>query len=177
MAKQRLTVSTFAGESAAAVAALVRSWRTGSDPAAVDRFCAALRENGLSLPIVYFCEWVDRWLMGDLVPGPEAVEGRRYQAACLSPEQALALAGRCGQQFAEQQWLASRLREAAAAWSGAERQAVVVVREVLGGSTTDEVVEASLGVVPEWLSFAGGPAEPLYGLSDLNENNDSSHPV
>jgi hypothetical protein len=160
MATQRLTVATFAGQSAAAVTALLRSWRIGSDPAALDRFCAALRENGRLLPIVYFCEWIDRWLMGDLVPGPEVVEGRRYQAACLSPEQALAWAGRCGQQFPEQEWLASRLREAAASWGGGERRAVVVVREVLGGSTTDEEVKGSLSVVPVWLSFPAGPAEP-----------------
>lgn len=23
----------------------------------------------MSLPIVYFCQWLDSWLMGDLVPG------------------------------------------------------------------------------------------------------------
>src|SRR5450755_4785803 len=108
MATQRLTVATFAGESASVVAALVHSWRIGSDPAAVDRFCAALRENGQSLPIIYFCEWIDHWLMGDLVPGPEAAQGRRYETTCLLPEQALAWAGQCGHQFSEQRWLASR---------------------------------------------------------------------
>jgi hypothetical protein len=163
MAKQRLTVATFAGNSAVAVAALVRSWRTGSDPAAVDRFCAAVRENGHALPIVYFCEWLDRWLMGDLVPGPDAVEGRRFQAACLSADEALAWAGRCGHQFPEQEWLASRLREAAVGWGRAERQAVVVVRELLGSSTTDEEVEASLSVVPQWLSILGATAEQGAG--------------
>src|SRR5438309_851160 len=49
MATQRLLVATFAGDSARAVAALVCSWRPGSDSAAVDRFFAALRENGLWL--------------------------------------------------------------------------------------------------------------------------------
>jgi hypothetical protein len=150
MAKQRWTLATFAGESAAAVTALVRSWRIGSDPGAVDRFCAALRENGLMLPIVYFCEWADRWLMGDLVPGPVA-EGRLYQTACLSPEQALAWASGCGHQFPEQEWLAARLREAAVTWDEVEPRAVVILREVLDGSTTDDEVHASLHVVPEWL--------------------------
>src|SRR5258708_36517922 len=117
--KQRLTVATFAGESAAAVAALLHSWRVVLDPVAVDRFCAAVRENGASLPIVYFCEWVDPWLMGDLVPGPDAAEGQRSQAACFSPEQALAWAGRCARQFPEEEGVASRLRAAAVCWAGA----------------------------------------------------------
>jgi hypothetical protein len=152
MANQRLTMATIAGKSAALIPSLFRTWRVESDPAAVDRFCAALRRNGQSLPIVYFCEWVDRWLMGDLVPGPEAVEGQRYQADCLLPEQALAWASRCGVQFAEEQWLASRLREAAMAWGRAGPRVVVVVRELFDNSTTDEEVTASLNVIPEWLS-------------------------
>jgi hypothetical protein len=123
----------------------------------VDRFCAALRGNGLSLPVLYFCEWIDSWLMGDLVPGPGAAEGRKYQAACFSPEQALAWAERCGHQFPEQEWLAARLREAAACWDGTERRVVVVVREVIGATTTDEEVAASLGVIPEWLLSLGEP--------------------
>jgi hypothetical protein len=151
MAIQRLSVATFVGESALVVDALVRSWRVGADPAATDRFCAAVRENGLALPVVYFCEWVDRWLMGDEVPGPEAVAGRRYEVACLSPEQAFAWADQCRHQFPEQQWFASHLREAAAVWDGAERRSIVVVREVVGLSTLDEEVNASLSVVPGWL--------------------------
>lgn len=153
MATQRLTVAALAGEAAAAVFALFRSWSADADPDAIDRFCDGLREHGYSLPIVYFSEWVDHWLMGDLVPGPAAVEGRRCQAACLSVEQAVACADGCGDQFSEQEWLAARLREAASAWDvGAERYAVVVVREVFGASTTDEEVLASLDVVPAWLS-------------------------
>jgi len=158
MATQRLTLATLAGESAVAVIALVRSWRSCPEPGAIDRFCAALRENALSLPIVYFCEWVDRWLMGDLVPGPKAVEGRQSEMTCLLPDEALEWAGRCGHQFPEQEWLASRFREAAACWGGDGVRAVVVVREVLGSSTTDEEVEASLGVVPEWLVACGTSA-------------------
>ena len=115
MATQHLTVATFAGESAVAVTDLFRLLRTDYDLAAVDRFCATLRDNGRSLPVVYFCEWVDRWLMGDLVPGPDAAEGRKYQATCLSPEQAIAWAERCGHQFPEQEWLAARFGDD---WSG-----------------------------------------------------------
>src|SRR5205809_4781704 len=152
MATQRMTVATLAGDSAAAVTALFRSWRTGYDPAAVDRFCAALRDNGLSLPIVYFCEWIDRWLMGDLVPGPEAVAGHRFEATCGTTREAAEWSRRCGNQFPEQLWLAARLRESAEAWSSLIPEAVVVVlREPLGPSTLDEEVTASLDHVPQWL--------------------------
>jgi len=133
---------------------LFRSWRAGSlfNPEAVDRFCEQLRANGTTLPVLYFCEWVDRWLMGDLVPGPGALEGRRYQATCLTPNQAREWANRCGEQCDEEQWLATRLREAALAWEGvANGCAVLGLREVLGGSTLDEEVLASLRGVPDWL--------------------------
>src|SRR5262245_31595028 len=106
LATQRLTVATLGGDPAAAVEALWRSWQSSPspDPAPVDRFCQQLRANGAVLPVVYFCEWVDRWLMGDQVPGPGAVDGKRFQVACLSPGQALSWAGQCGEQFPEQQW-------------------------------------------------------------------------
>jgi hypothetical protein len=92
--------------------------------------------------------------MGDWVPGPGAVDGKRFQVACLSPRQTLAWAGQCGGQLPEQRWLAGRLREAAEGWGTvAERRVVVVVREVLGASTTDEELNASLRGVPDWLSY------------------------
>jgi len=40
-------------------------------------------------------------------------------------------------------------------WGGTERRAVVVIREVLDVTTTDDEVKASLGVIPEWLSSFG----------------------
>lgn len=153
MATQRLMVATLAGRSALAIAARFEQWRSTPDPAAVDKLCASIREHALTLPVVYFAEWVDRWLMGDLVPGPEAVEGRRFQAACLSPAQATGWADRCGSQYAEQGWLASRLREAAAGWGGvAEPYAVVVIREVVGAPANDEEVQGAADSVPAWLS-------------------------
>jgi hypothetical protein len=103
---------------------------------------------------------VARWLMGNEVPGPGAVDGKRFQVTCLSPGQALSWAGQCGSQFPEQQWLASRLREAAEGWvSVAEPLAVVVVREVLGASTTDDEIRAALRGVPNWLSGEQNTAE------------------
>jgi hypothetical protein len=165
VATQRLTVATLAGRSAVVVATRFELWRSLPDPAAVDGLCDSIREHALSLPVVYFAEWVDRWLMGNLVPGPGAVEGRRFQAACLSPAEALGWADRCGRQFAEQEWLASRLREAAAGWGGiAEPYSVVVVRETVGASVTDDEVEAVANRIPAWLSPPDKHAEQPYGL-------------
>lgn len=155
MATQWLMVATIAGDAAVAVQVLVHGWRRdpAPDPAAVDRFCERLRANGAALPVVYFCEWVDRWLLGDQVPGPSAVDGKRCQVACLSPQQALSWADQCGSQFPEQQLLGGRLREAAQAWGAvAEPFAVVVMREVIGASTTDDEVRAALHGIPSWLS-------------------------
>src|SRR5262249_31837124 len=109
-------VATLAGQSAVAVAARFEQWRAASDPVAVAGLCASVGGHALSLPVVYFAEWVDRWLMGDSIPG--VVEGRRFQVACLSPVQAVGWADLCGSQFAEQGWLARRLREASAGWGG-----------------------------------------------------------
>jgi hypothetical protein len=145
-------VATLAGEAALAVAERFARWREIPDAEAVDHFCRDLRENSLSLPVVYFSEWIDRWSMGDVVPGPNATEGRRFQAACLLPEQAVTWAGRCGRQFPEQRWLAARLQEATAGLGAVtERYAVVVIRGVTSPSATDEEVKASLGRVPAWL--------------------------
>src|SRR5262245_25381609 len=151
MATQRMTVATLIGASAAVVAQLFASWRAKPDPAAVDQLCASLRDYGMSLPVVYFSEWADRWSMGDTFPAG-VVEGRRFQAICLSPEQAEACAAGCGQQFFEEGWLAARLREAAMdCASVAEQCVVVLLREVVGPTTIDEEVRRSLSVVPEWL--------------------------
>ena len=149
--KQRWTVATFAGVSAASVAGLMGIWPQNSDHAALDRFSAAVREKGPSLPIVYFCEWIDHWLMGNVIPGPEKLDGQQDQAACCTPAEALAWAEQCGSQFREQEWLACRLREAAHGWFGSEPRTIVAVREVLGASETDEEVRASFAVVPGWL--------------------------
>jgi len=155
MALQRLFIATVGGDAGEAAADLLCKWRDAPavDVVAVDRFCTALRDNGALLPIVYFSEWVDRWLMGDLLPGSGAVEGRQFQVASFTRAETLAWSERCGNQHQEQEWLAARLREAASAWSEiVERVTVVVVREVLGGLTTDEEVRASEGMVPSWLA-------------------------
>jgi len=153
MATQRLIVATIVGKSAMATERLFHSWRTRtSDPAAIDQFCGAVQAHAAAAPIVYFCEWLDRWLMGDAFPAIGTADGHRFHAACLTPEQALDWAGRCGHQFPEQSWVAARLREAAESWAAlSETRVIVQVREVLGGSVTDDEVRQSLAIVPDWL--------------------------
>jgi hypothetical protein len=145
---QRLLMATLAGDAADAAFAFFGST---PDPGAVDRFCIAVSDNRLSLPIVYFCEWVDRWLMGDQVPGPNAIHGGDFQASCMTPAAAVAWAERCGDQFQEQLSFAARLREAALGWGTvSDRYAIVVIREVLHVSTGDDEVEVSLRGIPNW---------------------------
>ena len=150
---QRMLMATLAGDAADAAADFFHHLASSPDPIIVDRFCAAISDNRLSLPIVYFCEWVDRWLMGDRVPGPAARDGRRYQASCMTPAEANAWAEKCGTQYQEELSFASRLREAAHGWrTVADRYTIVVVREVLHVSTGDDEVEVSLSGVPSWLA-------------------------
>ena len=154
MATQRWIMATLAGEAAVAVRALFESLSARADHDRIDRFCSALRENGFALPVVYSTEWIDRWLLGDAVPASDTVEGRRYQATCLSAEQAIACTGRCGRQFPEQEWFAARLREAAQGWNiRADNYVVVIVREVIGPSLTDDEMRVSFESVPAWMKL------------------------
>jgi hypothetical protein len=76
-----------------------------------------------------------------------------------TPEESATWASQCGDQFPEQRWLASRFQEASEAWRPLVVSTVIVVlREVLGGSATDEEVTASLKGVPQWLAAGNEPA-------------------
>jgi hypothetical protein len=160
MATQRLTVATVGGQGGRIVSTLFSRWQgllkapdlAGDVSQAVGRFCELLRANCEILPILYFSQWIDRWLMGDMVPGPQAVRGDRVEVACLSATEAKAWAERCGSQFDEHRFLAARLREAADAWQPlAGPLVVVVMREVIGPSALDQEITSSLAKVPNWL--------------------------
>ena len=161
MATQRITVVTIGGEAGLTVTKLFRRWLTartngqGADIALeVDLFAHQLRTNGGYPPILYFTEWFDLWLMSDTICGTEVVEGKHFEAWCGSRIEAAESADRLGEQYPEQRWLAARLREAAEAWQPlAESAAVVLLREVLGPTITDEEVRFSLRKMPEWLSL------------------------
>lgn len=64
---QRMMIAALAGDSTDAPFAFFNALMFDADAMALDCFCSSISDNRLSLPIVYFCEWVDRWLMGDQV--------------------------------------------------------------------------------------------------------------
>jgi hypothetical protein len=147
-----MTVATIAGEAGRVVAELFLKWQAtptsgGQDLVrnAVDLLARQLRARGGLPPILYYCEWFDCWSMGDTLHLGKVVEGKRMEASCGSLFEAAAWAKQCGNQFPEDQWLASRLREASEAgqWPSV-RASIVILREVLGPSVTDEEVRASL---------------------------------
>lgn len=153
VATQRMALAKVAGQAAAVVAEKFERWRTEPDPESLDQLCLSIREHSMALPIVYFAEWVDRWLMGDEVPGPDALEGKHFQLSVMTPKQAIDWADRLRTQFPEQKWLAYRLREAAEAWSlVVDRSVIVSIREVTGASTSDDDVREFLEHIPGWLT-------------------------
>jgi len=156
MATQRLIIAAIAGNSAKLITRQMQQWRQTlpmTELAAVDRFCDRLRDHVDSMPIVYYCEWIDRWLMADRVPGPYKVHGQRYQLATYSRAEAHLWADGCNDESQEEHWLASRLREAATAWSlMADEVVILVVRDVISRTVTDEYDVLSLGEIPDWLT-------------------------
>jgi len=152
MATQRITVAVLAGGAGRVVRELFRSWRAmDSSCDSIDQFCSALRAHGAELPVIYYCEWVDRWLMGDVAPGPHQIDGRKYQLACYSRPQALDRAKQCSRNVAEEQWFATQLRQASRCWPVEEHGVMLAVREVIGSTALDEEVVSTLNDIPAWL--------------------------
>jgi hypothetical protein len=166
MASQTFTVATIGGYSAAAVRQIFTAWEMAmpkdSEEAnpAVDRFCEALRDRRKDLPILYYCEWIDRWSFGDDAWESTWHVGHRFWTCCMSTETAISLAARpC--QHREQKWVSRRFLEAGRAQSPLAKDAVIVVmREVFSGSATDDEIVDALNAVPQWLNaenaFLGG---------------------
>jgi hypothetical protein len=147
---QRFTIAAILGEAGRAAAELFRSWSDSQARAApnatigaIDLFAEHLRTNAAVLPVAYYCEWIDHWLMGDAVP--KLLQGRHIEAACMTAAEAKVLAECCSRQFTKNEWLAMQLRQAAEGWGTLAGPAVVVVlRQILGATTVDEEVTASL---------------------------------
>ncbi|WP_165070473.1 hypothetical protein [Paludisphaera rhizosphaerae] len=181
MASQRITVAKIGGVAADVVLVRLRGWaeaRQSSDPdewsseqwlasvrVEVDAFAERLRANSLAPPVIFFVEWSDLWSMGDLFrrwlsppggPSPIEIHADRVSVFGYSLPDGYRLAchlSSAGPQLCDEsnQFIA-RLRESLEARrSLAEKSALIVVREVVGGLVTDEEMEASLAVVPEWL--------------------------
>ncbi len=177
MATQRITIAKIAGEAGMAVVEQFRKWAaapTTQDlslwdpeqwPASVrqevDRFAVRLRLHAADLPVLYFCEWIDRWSMFDLfldlrpneAAWPLSVYANQFEAFCYALPNDEALIRRRAQQehqFQETSWFVTRLCEAIEAW-GSVAAALVVLREVSGGSALDREIEASLEGLPPWV--------------------------
>lgn len=181
MASQRITIVKIGGVSADVVLGRLRGWaaaRQSGDPrewsseqwpagvrSEVDAFADRLRAEAFSPPVVYFVEWSDLWSMGDVFrlwltppvgPSPIEIHADRVEVSgyALPDDDRLArhLATAGPQPFDESNQFITRLREALEAWRPlTEKAALIVIREVVGALVTDEELEASLTVVPEWL--------------------------
>jgi hypothetical protein len=181
LATQRITIAKIGGAAADVVELRLREWsaaRQATDPdewspeqwpqdlrRQADSLADQLRAHALALPVVYFIEWADLWSMGDLycrwltppsVPDPFYIHANRFEiygyglpdGGCLADY--LANAG--PRQWEESDWYVSKLFEAVGAWQSlVDRAVLIVMREVVGGLTTDEELVASLDHVPDWL--------------------------
>jgi hypothetical protein len=180
LATQRITIAKIGGEAADVVWLRLRAWfdARGSDSVTewssdqwppevrtqVDAFAERMRANSLSLPMLYFVEWLDQWSMGDLfdrwlLPSegpPLQIHADRFEVYGYALPDGGRLAGllkRAGpQQIDEYDYFVTRLREAVGAWQAlTERATIIVLREPVGGLVTDEELQASLSLVPKWL--------------------------
>jgi hypothetical protein len=174
LATQRVTIAKVGGRAADVALLRLREWaaaRKDADPdewssdqwpssvrGQADTFADRLRAHSLSLPVIYFVEWSDLWSMGDLFsrwltppggPPPLAIHADRFEVYGY----ALPDGGHLGrhlttagpQQFGEYDQFVGLLHEAVGAWQElAERAALIVLREVVGGLVTDEELKASL---------------------------------
>jgi hypothetical protein len=169
MATQRLLLVKIVGESGRVVADRCRAWQrhqqdNPDDPELarqVGRFADTLDEHRAELPVVYFVEWLDRWLggidysdrfttRGGVTPN---CAGRFTDVYCIDRPTELLTLPADGWQHDEQAWLASRLREAAAAWGSlVPGGTLVLLRQATDVSTDDEEITAAMSSVPDWLT-------------------------
>ena len=162
MPTQRITIVKLGGISAEVVCERLKEWTRDE----LDAFADELRTHALTLPVLHFVEWVDRWSMGDvfarwLTPsgssGPLHFIANRYELYAYNLpddgrlETHLMNAGT--QECSEANWFVQRLLETTLAWNAvAERSVILVLRMITDTSVSDCEVTASLQVVPKWLS-------------------------
>jgi hypothetical protein len=137
---------------------------------AVDAFAARLRAEAHVPPVVYFSEHVDLWSMGDLFDrylptggDLRVVMGDEFVLTCYSLPDGGTLGSRLedrsGQGAAdehpqEHHWFRARLSEAVRAWDPLCGEAVLVLlRQILEGSVTDEEMKQSLLRAPPWVEL------------------------
>jgi hypothetical protein len=164
MALQRVIVAKIAGELAKLLLSRFAQWPV-SEPGSenevtcheADQFVEKLRANAHRLPVVFYCEWIDHWSMGDLIPGlgvesAREVVGKHYVIS-LHELPVEARKHKIGDSLTQEcKWLRARIREASDAWEPiCGRSVIAVAREVLGGSVLDDVIETSMNQIPNWL--------------------------
>jgi hypothetical protein len=182
VATQRITIAKIGGAAADVIELRLREWsaaRQTTDPnewsseqwppdlrRQADSFANQLRTHALVLPVVYFIEWADLWSMGDLYPrwltpssgnAPLYIHANRFEIYGYGLPDGGRLADHLSsagpRQWEESDWYASKLSEAVGAWQHlVDRSMLIVLREVVGGLTTDEELVASLDHVPDWLA-------------------------
>lgn len=169
MAAQRVVLLKVIGESGRLVAERCRAWAarqqtSPDDPELrkkIGRFAEVLDAHRTDLPVVYYSEWLDRWSMGDDFAKPFTARGGvalvpvgRFSDVYITdrPADMLTLPAD-GWQFDEQALLATRLRELAVEWEQlVEDGVIVLLRQVIGASTDDEEITATMANTPEWLA-------------------------
>lgn len=175
MASQRVLLLTIAGGLADAIWNDIRRWSDSRVAVAadewspddwpdvvkrdVDQFVARLTATGFLPPVLYRCEHVDSWSMGDVFATALAKGHRDYCRRLLTgSHEIIATWVRFSEQIvpnrhapAETLWLYAHINEAIAAWSTfAEQRLVVLIRTVLGGLWQDDDVSNSLHGIPAW---------------------------
>jgi hypothetical protein len=131
-----------------------------------DELAERLRSHAFVPPIIHFVEWVDTWSGGDVFhrwlmpPGreePLVIYADQFELFAYPVSDGGHLFGRLSGAQRQQQWtesrlLVRRLQEAIEAWQElADRAVVVVLRQVVQGTLSDEAVAACLKSVPDWL--------------------------
>ncbi|MGV3531360.1 MAG: hypothetical protein ACO1QR_03250 [Chthoniobacteraceae bacterium] len=166
MATQRITIAKIGGDGALAIDEMVRAWsqsRTndgGSEvtDGRVDDFVLRLKAAHAEFPVSYYCEWIDRWSMGDAFDGPLRASGKRFEITCFSPKEAILRGRAIHPQWPEQKWLATRLGEAGAAWGTITGvSTILLIRESIGPSADDEEYRLSETKIPSWV-YGDDPA-------------------
>jgi hypothetical protein len=137
----------------------------------MDRFVAGLRDNAALPPVVFFEEYVDAWssfgtfelwLTPDAGALPERFISDQFVLYHYRLPDGGALEARLRRGLRlkrlrqrrpqEDAWFVSRLLDAVLAWDGVVgASCLVMVREPLEGSPSDEEVKRSEQGVPQWL--------------------------
>ncbi len=180
--KQWITIAKLAGKSGEAVASVFRKFCDSNSAAApkhrsdvysglVTQCLTSLRLPEAAPPVLFFCQYLDMWSMGDMfeiVFGPKttpnissSLTAGSATLICYSlPDSnalltTLAAKGKRNKRHtipSEVLWFHFLLRESVLAWSALSPvSTIVVVREIIGASVSDPEIEAANSTTPDWL--------------------------